>query len=137
MLKPWLHFATYPNFNISIHTHTHTPHTYIYTYSLQKGNPPPFINNPLPLLVTNTFFKFCYPPNFMASQPFSNCMQIHYFNLYKIMLLSDKGYWRLRWLLGLSKLVQIRMLASTDSFLQRFLWKFKKRCESSFQATFL
>ena len=37
----------------------------------------------------------------------------------------------------LSKLVQISMLVSPDSFLQQFLWKFKKGCESSFQVTFL
>ena len=32
------------------------------------------------LLVTHLFCEFCYPalPNFMASQPFSNCIQIHY-----------------------------------------------------------
>ena len=37
----------------------------------------------------------------------------------------------------LSKLVQISMLASSYSFLQRFFWKFKKGRGTSFQASFL
>ena len=35
------------------------------------------------------------PPNFTTSQPFSNCIQIHYFNLYKTLLRPfDEGYRR-------------------------------------------
>ena len=47
-----------------------------YLHSLQRGQNPPFINTPLPLLVTHPFLEFFNTPNFTASQPFSNCIQI-------------------------------------------------------------
>ena len=53
-------------------------------HSLQRGHPP-FINIPSPLLlVTHPILELHL--NFMASQPFTDCVQIHYFNLYKILL---------------------------------------------------
>ena len=63
-------------------------------HSLQRGHPP-FINilSPL-LLVTHPILEFFNPPpppNFMASQPFTDCVQIQYFNLYKILLWQYDG----------------------------------------------
>ena len=86
LLRPWLHFVTYPNFNISMQTYTHIYikktkfiacdrcehqkipyffiHIYIYIYiyiyncSLQRGqSPPQFINNPPSSIIG-------YPPIF-------------------------------------------------------------------------
>ena len=48
----------------------------------------PFINKP-PIIEYPPIFRILLtlpPPNFTALQLFSNCIQIHYFNLYQTLL---------------------------------------------------
>ena len=70
----------------------------IKTHSLQRSQCRHLLTTPAPAhcwLPTN-FQNFVNPfphPNFAAFQLFSNCIQIHYFNLYKTLLWSsNKGY---------------------------------------------
>ena len=67
--------------------------TRISAHSLQWGQIPSFVNKSPHYWLPTYFQKF--PPNFTTSQPFSNCIQIHYFNLYKTLLRPfDEGYGR-------------------------------------------
>ena len=49
---------------------------------MQRGQNPPFINI-TPLMVTHQILEFFKPPNFTASQPLSDCVQIHHFHLHR------------------------------------------------------
>ena len=64
--------------------------------SLQRGQPPlPFISKPTVIGYSPIFRIILSPPpcNFLAYEPFPNCVQLHYSNLYKSLLwLYDEGY---------------------------------------------
>ena len=62
----------------------------------RRVNPPIYYHKP-PIIGYPPILKTLLPPpppNFQASKPFSNCIQIHHFNLYKTLLWpSDEDYW--------------------------------------------
>ena len=55
--------------------------------SLQKGQPSHLLSQTPHYWLPTHFENFITsPPNFQASKPFPNCIQIHHFNLYKTLL---------------------------------------------------
>ena len=71
------------------------PLDFILNTSLTKGSKLPYLlTTPPPNFGDPPIFRIMLTsPNFMAFQLFSNCIQKHYFNLYKTLLrTSDEGY---------------------------------------------